>query len=115
MSEITPAAEGANWAAAGGFLVAVFAFLSTWIWRERGSVNSRFEDLHARLDAGYTRFREVDDRLAAFRLEVAKEYVSHEDLREMDKRITQGFADLRTAVDALTKAFNDHRAEEARR
>jgi len=111
---LPPSEMTTNWVGISALVLSAMGFMSAWLWKAQSSVTNRFEEYGRKLEMGNERFRKMDEELSVFKLEVAKSYASRQDLRELEERITEGFKDIRQAIDALTKAFNDHRAEDRR-
>ena len=67
------------------------------IWRTRQDSHQAVEHLHAMLDH---RSDQLRDALHAFKLEVAKTYASHTDLRELEGRLVGHLLRIEAKLDA---------------
>ncbi|MGB4057465.1 MAG: hypothetical protein WBK77_05225 [Alphaproteobacteria bacterium] len=66
------------------------------IWHTRRDSEAANDDLHALLEQRSTQLREA---LNAFKLEVAKTYASHNDLREVETRLTSHLLRIEAKLD----------------
>ncbi len=66
------------------------------IWRTRHDAETAIDELHAILDSRSSQLREG---LSAFKLEVAKNYASHSDLRDLEDRLTSHLLRIESKLD----------------
>ncbi len=79
------------------FDLPAMAGLLLLIWRTRQDCGKAVEDLQSNLDH---RSDQLRDALNAFKLEVAKTYASHTDLRELESRLTAHLLRIESKLDA---------------
>lgn len=66
-------------------------------WKARRDFQSESQMLRERLDARHSQMREA---LAAFKLEVAKTYASHSDLKDLETRLTAHLLRIESKLEA---------------
>ena len=75
----------------------VLAGLFWLIWRQSQECDQRLNQLDTRLDIGLSQGREA---LAAYKLEVAKTYVTTGTLRDVERRLTEHLVRIEAKLDA---------------
>jgi len=105
--------NASDWIALAGVAVSILGPVFGFVY---ATLRSRISEANARITAIGSKLDTVQLGLEAFKLQVAKEYASVDHLQEVERRILDGFkelkADLKSGLEMLGKQLAEHRAEE---
>jgi len=106
----------ADWIALAGVIAAVMVPVIGFVY---GTLRNKISDVERANTAIGSKLDETREDHAAFKLTVAKEYASVDHLQDVERRILDGFkelkADLKSGIESLARQLAEHRAEEGRK
>lgn len=102
-----------DWISLAGVVVSILVPSLGFVY---ATLRNRLNEANNRITAIGEKLDDCRLDLAAFKLQVAKEYASVDHLQEVERRILDGFkelkADLKSGLEMLGKQLAEHRAEE---
>jgi hypothetical protein len=106
----------ADWIALAAVIATVMVPTIGFVY---GTLRNKIADSERATSAIGEKLDDARADLAAFKLQVAKEYASVDHLQDVERRILDGFkelkADLKAGLESLARQLAEHRAEEGRK